>query len=82
MEDALSHESPTIIATGGGTFTEPGMHDMLLKSATTVYLKTDIPSILSRVGRGPQKEQRPLLQGSNPEKAVEGLLTSRSASYE
>ena len=82
LEDALSHESPTIIATGGGTFTEPGMHDMLLKSATTVYLKTDIPSILSRVGRGPQKEQRPLLQGSNPEKAVEGLLTSRSASYE
>jgi 3-dehydroquinate synthase len=82
LEHALNQESPTIIATGGGTFSEPGMHDMLLKGTRTVYLKTDIPSILSRVGAGSQKEQRPLLQGPAPEKAIEGLLTSRSASYE
>ena len=82
LRNVLQNTSPLVLATGGGTFVDSIMHDLLVKNTRTVYLKTDMPTILQRVSSPAEREIRPLLQGPTPEKAIERLLNERCPYYQ
>ena len=78
----LEAPSPTVIATGGGSFCDSVTKERLKKRARTLYLSTDLPSILCRVGSGLEKERRPLLNGPGALESVSSLLERRLPAYE
>lgn len=61
---ALLAGRPMILAAGGGAFVDSETREMLLESATTVWLDTPIELILSRIGRS---NDRPLAAGRSEE---------------
>jgi len=64
-----------VVATGGGAFTFPATRAALQRGATVVWLRCDLPTMLSRI---PDDQSRPLA-GSRERMA--GLLAEREPSY-
>jgi len=63
-----------VIATGGGAFMAPETRAAIRARGVSVWLKTDLDVLLARVKR---KNNRPLLQGTDPRAALERLLALR-----
>ena len=69
---------PRVIATGGGAFVDPQTRAAVLARAITVWLDSDIDTLLARALRKPT---RPLLQTANPRETLVQLRDARAASY-
>ena len=77
--DALSHDDPKVVATGGGVVTiEANRNALGLGSATVVYLAASPAELSARLGVDPN---RPLL-GEDPLGSLTRLLEERSGMYE
>jgi shikimate kinase len=68
-----------VLATGGGAFVDPGTRSLILESAISIWLDSDIETLLDRVGR---KNTRPLLKQGNPREILTRLLDERRSAYE
>jgi shikimate kinase len=74
----LLDEGPSIIATGGGALINEGTRRLVRERTVSVWLKADIPVLMRRVRR---KNERPLLQGQDPEAVLKKLLAQREPLY-
>jgi shikimate kinase len=74
----LLESGPSVIATGGGAFMRAETRDKVRAHGISLWLSADIPLLLERVKR---KNNRPLLQGSDPEGVLRKLLGEREADY-
>jgi len=74
-------DRPTIVATGGGTPCFFNNLRQMQRAGTTVYLKTNIETLVSRLVV--DGEMRPLLRGKyNVTAILEQMLATRSSYYE
>jgi len=72
-----------VLSCGGGTPCYNSNMQLLKKSGITVYLKSNIKSIIARLNQSNETAKRPLLnQGDKLEKRVTQLLYDRSSYYE
>lgn len=74
----LLEESPHVLATGGGAFTDAVTRARLKESAVTVWIKAPVDVLLGRVKR---RDNRPLLRNADPRGTLERLLAERSPIY-
>jgi len=68
-----------VLATGGGAFVDPATRALILESTISIWLDSDIETLLDRVGR---KGNRPLLKQGNPREILTRLLEERRSAYE
>jgi shikimate kinase len=67
-----------VIATGGGAFVNDQTRELILKRAITVWLDSDVETLLERVGR---KDNRPLLRQGDPRAILTKLKAEREGAY-
>ena len=67
-----------VIATGGGAFIDEATRAAIKKSATSVWLKADLETLLKRVSR---RGGRPLLKDKDPRMVLEQLVAQRGPIY-
>lgn len=78
-ERIAQHESPMVIAPGGGWITVPGLVELLRPPSQLIWLRVSPPHALERLG--PDVASRPLLAGSDPLGALTAIAASREAFY-
>lgn len=81
VRELLAIESPSVMATGGGTFADPKLRQLLRSLARTVYLEADIEVVQQRLLEGDGTKSRPMLAGPNPEVTLRRLLKERVPAY-
>lgn len=69
---------PAVIATGGGAFVNAATRALILDRAITVWLDSDVDTLLERVSR---KDNRPLLRQGNPREILTRLRAEREDAY-
>ncbi|MFM9852649.1 MAG: shikimate kinase [Sphingomonadaceae bacterium] len=69
---------PRVIATGGGAFMNDETRTLILESATAIWIDADIDTLADRVAR---RNNRPLLAGKDPRKALAELAAVRNPVY-
>lgn len=74
----LLDEGSAVIATGGGALLNEGTRALIRERAVSVWLQAEIPVLMRRVRR---KNDRPLLQGMDPETTLKKLLAEREPLY-
>jgi shikimate kinase len=67
-----------VIATGGGAFMNEATRAAIKKSATSVWLKADLETLLKRVTR---RGGRPLLKDNDPRMVLQQLVAERGPVY-
>ena len=70
--------SPKVVATGGGAFCNPETRRLILDKAITVWLDSDVDTLLERVGR---RDNRPLLREGDPRETLNRLRREREPAY-
>jgi len=74
----LLRSGPAVLATGGGAFIDAETRQAVAARGVSVWLKADAETILRRARR---RSNRPLLQTSDPERAVRDLMAARYPIY-
>ena len=70
---------PSVLATGGGAFTDEETRQLILEKSISVWLRASLETLVSRtVGR----THRPLLNKGNPKEALAKLIDKRYPIYE
>jgi shikimate kinase len=70
--------APKVVATGGGAFCNGETRRLMLDKAITVWLDSDVETLLERVGR---RSNRPLLQQGDPRETLARLKREREGAY-
>ncbi len=76
--EAYVVQTRCVIATGGGAVTIPEAMDVISNKAVSIWLKSDIPVLLSRLK---DNKTRPLLLTDRPEAKLTALLNERKSLY-
>lgn len=71
----IGDEKSLVVATGGGSLTQPGNLELIRRTGLTIWLDAPLSVLLRRCGEGPE---RPLLAG---EEAMRALLLERLPGY-
>jgi len=74
----LLESGPAVIATGGGAFMNADTRNLISKRGISIWLNAEIEILLRRVKR---KNDRPMLQGDDPEGILKRLLSERRSTY-
>jgi shikimate kinase len=74
----LLDEGPHVLATGGGAFMSAETRDKIRRHAVSIWLKADFELLLRRVRR---RNDRPMLQTSDPAETLRRLLVTRDPIY-
>ena len=74
----LVTETPQIISTGGGAFTQPKVRDAVAGKVTSLWLRATPETLLSRMDN---LSTRPLLAGDNPLGILQKLHEARFDDY-
>lgn len=74
----LMDDRKQVIATGGGAFMNEETRELMLNSATVIWLDADIDILVKRVAR---RDTRPLLRNGNPEQILRDLAEKRNPIY-
>lgn len=74
----LADRTGCVVATGGGTISNPSNLEILKDCGTVVTLTADPQTILARVGSG---EDRPMLDVDDKEKRLAELMEKRAEAY-
>lgn len=77
--DGVTPARRKVLATGGGAFVDPETRALILDKAVSVWLDSNIDTLVERVGR---KDNRPLLRGGNPREILTRLRDERRPAYE
>jgi shikimate kinase len=76
--DRLLKGGAMVLATGGGAFINDDVRKRILQSATSVWLKAGLDSLVERTSR---RGGRPLLKQGDPRKTLEKLINDRYPIY-
>lgn len=76
--DEITHQSPIVLATGGGAIIQPSNRIWLRERGFVVYLQCNIDTQLSRTRKD---SNRPLLKTENPRARLEELYAFRDPIY-
>lgn len=71
-------EKSIVLASGGGTFVFKEMQDIIQKNSITIWLRSELKTILNRLGR---KQTRPILLGKRHDIILKKLLNERREFY-
>ncbi len=74
----LMEQPPHILATGGGAFMDPATRALIARRGVSVWLRADLDVLVARVSR---RNNRPLLQRSDPRSVLAGLIERRHPIY-
>ncbi|HEX2150747.1 MAG TPA: shikimate kinase [Stellaceae bacterium] len=74
----LLDRPPHILATGGGAFMDPATRAVIAKRGVSVWLRADLDVLVARVSR---RNNRPLLQRSDPRAVLAELIERRHPIY-
>ncbi len=74
----LLGNGPQILATGGGAFMNEQTRQNIVKAGISIWLKADLPILMQRVRK---RSHRPLLNASDPEAVMRGLMEKRYPVY-
>jgi shikimate kinase len=74
----LLDSGPAVLATGGGAYINPDTRELIRLKGVSIWLKADLPVLMRRVSR---RSNRPLLQTSDPEAVMRGLIEERYPIY-
>ncbi len=69
---------PCVVAAGGGAFLDAATRAAVAATATSVWLRSDIDTLLARTRH---RQHRPLLNSDNPRAVLEQLAAARDATY-
>jgi shikimate kinase len=78
IERLLKTEPVHVLSTGEGAFIEPSTRSLLQDQTITVWLKSDLKTLASRV----QRKARPQLMDGNTEEILEGFVQQRYPIYQ
>ena len=70
---------PAVVAPGGGWITNPGVVALVRPIGSIIYLRAHPETVLRRMGAA--RDDRPLLRGPAPLRALAALLAAREAAY-
>lgn len=76
--ERLLSDDIRIIAPGGGAMMNDRTAALMLGSATTVWLRADLDTLVERTGRN---NKRPLLRNGDPREILQGLMDKRYPVY-
>ena len=76
--DRLLHETPRVLATGGGAYMSEATRTAIADKAISVWLKADFELLMKRVRK---RSNRPLLQTDDPEAVMHNLINERYPVY-
>jgi shikimate kinase len=74
----LLGQSAHVLATGGGAFMDPATRALIARRGVSVWLRADLDVLLARVSR---RNNRPLLQRSEPRAVLADLIERRHPIY-
>lgn len=74
----LLSETPMVVATGGGAFTQGPTRALIKEKSISVWLHADLDVLLERTARA---DTRPLLKRGDPALILEELLAKREPFY-
>ena len=74
----LLEQPPHILATGGGAFMDPATRALIARHGVSVWLRADLDVLVARVSR---RNNRPLLQRSDPRSVLAELIERRHPVY-
>jgi shikimate kinase len=69
---------PRVVATGGGAFMNAETRALILKTATAIWIDSDVDTLVERVGR---RNDRPLLAGRDAREVLAELAKVRNPVY-
>ncbi|WP_203413710.1 shikimate kinase [Entomobacter blattae] len=69
---------PLVLATGGGAFMNPATRQKIKDSASSIWLRCELSTLLCRVRR---RTHRPLLNGQSHRKILKQLISERYPIY-
>ncbi|MDH5518147.1 MAG: shikimate kinase AroK [Gammaproteobacteria bacterium] len=76
--DELTSKHNIVLATGGGAVIREDNRQHLINRGLVIYLQADIKHLLRRTRKD---RNRPLLQGTDPEKKLRQIMQEREAFY-
>jgi shikimate kinase len=74
----LLEQPPHVLATGGGAFMDPATRAAIARRGVSVWLRADLDVLVARVSR---RNNRPLLQRSDPRAVLAELIERRHPIY-
>ncbi len=74
----LLERPPHVLATGGGAFMDPATRALIARHGVSVWLCADLDVLVARVSR---RNNRPLLQRSDPRSVLADLIERRHPIY-
>src|SRR5579875_834589 len=78
LDEACRRPGPAVVSVAGGAVLAPRNRDVIRRSGLVVWLRADVPTLLTRVGTG---AGRPLLE-DGPAAALGRLSAARAPLYE
>lgn len=75
----LLEAGPQVLATGGGAFMNPNTRDLIRVKGISIWLKAELDVLLRRISK--RKNDRPLLQTTDPGETLRALLVEREPIY-
>lgn len=67
-----------VVATGGGSYIQPHIRELIQRKAYTVWLRAELPVLLERVNR---RDTRPLLAKGDKQQILDRLIQERYPIY-
>jgi len=75
----LLHETPRVLALGGGAFVDAWTRAEVRRAAVSIWLRADLDTLVARTARKPGT--RPLLMKGDPREILSGLMEARHPAY-
>jgi shikimate kinase len=69
---------PSVLASGGGAFVDPGTRGLIAEKAVSVWLRADLDLLVKRTAG---RDHRPLLKNGDPREALRALMEKRYPIY-
>lgn len=76
--ESLTKYAPAIISTGGGSFINPNIRQLIKKSFVSIWLKADLETAVERVSR---RNTRPILESGDKREIMQQLMEERYPLY-
>jgi len=82
LRHVLQSNQSAVIATGGGTFIDKTMRELIQAHARSIFLHTREEVLVVRLTETTERSKRPLLSGPDPVANIKRLLQERAPIYE
>lgn len=74
----ILEDQPSVMATGGGAFMDPGTRTLIAEKGISIWLRAEIDILVKRTSR---RNDRPLLKNDDPRTILKQLMATRYPVY-